>query len=59
MLNGYKGKIGGIGLILTGLGIIAAGIYNGNVFDVLADGIASIAAGLGIFGIRVAMSKTE
>jgi len=54
-LKGYKGKIGGIGLIATGIGIIATGIKSGNVWEVMPQGLASISAGLGIFGIRVAM----
>jgi len=54
-LKGYKGKIGGLGLIFTGLGMIAMGIKNGNVYDTLAEAIATISAGLGVFGIRVAM----
>jgi hypothetical protein len=57
MLDGYKGKIGGFGMILTGLGMIALGFKNGNVFDVLPEAFATIMAGLGIFGIRVAMDK--
>ena len=51
-----KGKAGGIGTILVGVGMLINGFVNGDFKDA-PEALAMITAGLGIFGIRVGMEK--
>ena len=53
-LKGYKGKIGGIGLMLIALGTVAYDFYEGKAPDFNAF-VTQFLAGLGILGIRLAM----
>ena len=55
-LDGKKAKIGGIGLMLLALGAVAVGFANGTSVDYVAEATKFL-AGLGVFGIRVAMDK--
>jgi hypothetical protein len=59
-MNGWKAKTGGIGLILTGLGTIAAAVAS-EKFDYtqVIAGAVIVFNGLGVFGIRVALDKLK
>ena len=50
MLNGYVTKIGGIGAILTGLGILATGFAAGD-YSRLTEGLTIISGGFVALGI--------
>lgn len=60
MLSGYKAKIGGAGLMLSGLGAIAAAISAESIsWQGVLAGVALFCNGLGVFGIRVALDKVQ
>lgn len=54
---GYKAKIAGVGLMLTGLGGIAAGLANGPDWLACKASFVVFMNGLGIFGIRAAVDS--
>lgn len=54
-LAGYKGIIGGVGLMAMAVGRVLYDLYNGTAPDLNAFATEFL-AGLGILGIRVAMS---
>jgi len=53
-LKGYKGKAGGLGLMLIAIGTVAYDFYEGKSPDFNAFATMFL-SGLGILGIRVAM----
>lgn len=53
-LSGYKGKIGGFGLIATAIGTVCVDIYHGKAPDWNAFMTLAL-QGLGILGIRLAL----
>jgi hypothetical protein len=58
VLNGWKAKSGGIGLILTGLGVVASALASESVdYTQIIEGVIVACNGLGIFGIRVAIDR--
>lgn len=60
MMNGWKAKTGGVGLILTGLGAIAAALAAENIdYQQVIAGAVILFNGLGVFGIRVALDKLK
>ena len=50
ILDGWKTIIGGLGLILTGLGMIAVCVKSDNYTN-LPEALSTIAAGMGVLGI--------
>lgn len=52
-LNGYKTRIGAIGLMMTGLGMIAAGIAHDGGIDkqMIIGGFGTFSAGLSALGL--------
>jgi hypothetical protein len=60
MLSGYKAKIGGVGLMLSGLGAVAAAVAAESIdWQGVLAGAALFCNGLGVFGIRVALDKVQ
>jgi hypothetical protein len=57
-LAGYKGKIGGIGLMLTGLGL-GIKCFVENDYSQLPEALEVFALGLAAFGIRMAIGRQE
>ena len=55
-INGKKTYIAGIGLILTGLGVVAKSVAD-NDYSKIEEGIALIATGLGFIGVKHAVIK--
>jgi len=55
-MNFSKGKAGGIGTILIGIGMLIKGAVAGDWSDA-PEALTMITVGLGIFGIRVAQDK--
>jgi len=53
-LSGYKGKAGGIGIMLTAVAKVFVDWYNNEPIDINAA-ITQFFVGLGILGIRVKM----
>ena len=53
-LKGYKGKAGGLGLMLVAVGTVLYDIYEGKAPDFNAFATMFL-AGLGILGIRLKM----
>jgi len=53
-LKGYKGKAGGLGLMLIAIGTVCYDFYEGKSSDFNAFATMFL-SGLGILGIRVAM----
>ena len=59
-MNGWKAKTGGVGLILTGLGTIAAALAAQSIdYQQVMAGAVIALNGLGVFGIRVALDKLK
>jgi len=56
VMTGWKTKLGGIALILTGAGMIATGVANGN-FDVVTQGLALAGGGLTALGLGHKIDK--
>ena len=55
-LKGYKGKIGGAGLMLIAIGTLLYDIYEGKAPNLNAFATMFL-SGFGILGIRVALNK--
>lgn len=55
MLSGYKTYIAGVGLILLGISQIATSLANGT--DWPQDAFTNIGTGLGLVGLRSAVTK--
>ena len=53
-LKGYKGKAGGLGLMLIAIGTVAYDFYEGKAPDFNAFATMFL-SGLGILGIRIAL----
>jgi len=53
MLNGYKTKLGALGMILSGAGLITNAVASGK-FDMIGEGVGLISMGLAAYGLRVA-----
>lgn len=57
-LDGYKMKLGGVALILTGLGLIAKDLSDGGTFTPL-EGWKLVMAGWAMIATKSAIEKTE
>jgi hypothetical protein len=53
-LKGYKGKIGGVGIMVAAIAKVCVDFYNGEPVDINAA-VTQFLVGLGILGVRVAM----
>jgi hypothetical protein len=51
MLTGYKTRLGAIGLMLTGLGMVAKSLSEGFSWGEISDGIGLALTGLAAWGI--------
>jgi hypothetical protein len=59
-ISGYKTYIAGVGMICTGLGMIAAALTADHFFiEALWEGVGVVAAGFGMMGFRHAIEKKE
>ena len=54
-LDGYKTIIGAVGMVASGVAIIAQGMSSGD-WSTVPEGIAAISAGLALLGVRFAKS---
>jgi len=57
-MKGWKTWSGGIGLVLTGVGIILKGLSEGT-FDGMTEGIGFISSGFAVIGIGHKIEKAE
>lgn len=46
-----RGKLGAVGAVLAGLGMVASGLSEGD-HGMIGQGVLAVFAGLGLFGIR-------
>ncbi len=59
-ISGYKTYIAGVGMICTGLGMMASALVADHFFiEALWEGVGVIAAGFGMMGFRHALEKKE
>ena len=58
VMKGWKTWAGGIGLILTGLGMIATGVVNDLDLAKIQEGIALVGAGLVAIGLGHKIDRT-
>ena len=57
-IDGYKTYIAGVGMICTGLGMIASALVADHFFiEALWEGVGVVAAGVGMMGFRSALNK--
>ena len=57
MLTGYKTKISALGLILTGLGMVAKSLSEGFNWAELSDGVGIALTGLAAWGIGAKIDR--
>lgn len=57
-MTGWKTKVGGIGMILTGAGMVASGLVDGD-FERIVEGITLAAAGFATLGIGHKIEKAS
>lgn len=58
-MKNWKGKAGGVGMMLTGAGMLASALSQDSMdMEQVAQALGLITAGLGVFGIRSAIGKS-